>query len=136
MVLAPKAQSRPLTLSTTSDNLEPITERPGANSVVKKLHRIKTLTSLGARRQDGGIAAIARSTIILYLSGHLSLACTATGVSEDINTTAVYTSVLFKKKEWLHNGTDKVVCFQDSYLVDNPNCEPCRSGVMDPEIAT
>jgi hypothetical protein len=45
-------------------------------------------------------------------SGHLGLACTATGASEDINTTAVYTGFLFRKKEWLQNGTDEVVCFK------------------------
>jgi hypothetical protein len=48
----------------------------------------------------------------LCLSGHPGLACTATGASEDINTTAVYTDFLFRKKEWLQNGTDKVICFK------------------------
>jgi hypothetical protein len=37
---------------------------------------------------------------------------TATGASEDINTTAVYTDFLFRKKEWLQNGTDEVVWFK------------------------
>jgi hypothetical protein len=48
----------------------------------------------------------------LCLSGHPGLAYTAAGASEDINTTAVYISFLFKKKEWLQNGTDEVICFK------------------------
>jgi hypothetical protein len=40
------------------------------------------------------------------------LACTATGASEDTNTTAVYTGFLLRKKERLQNGTDEVVCFK------------------------
>jgi hypothetical protein len=34
----------------------------------------------------------------LCLSGHPGLACTAAGASEDINTTAIYTDFLFRKK--------------------------------------
>ena len=48
----------------------------------------------------------------LCLSGHPGLACTATGASEDINITTVYTDFLLGKKEWLQNDTDEIVWFQ------------------------
>jgi hypothetical protein len=111
VVLALEAQSRLFfTPSTRSDNLKPITERLSANSVLKKLQRIKNFTSLwGGRRQAGGIRAIARSTMALCLLGHPSLACTAAAASEDINTTAVYTDFLVRKKKWLQDGADEVI---------------------------
>jgi hypothetical protein len=47
----------------------------------------------------------------LCLLRYPGLIFTATGALEDINTTIIYINFLFKKKEWLQNNTDKVICF-------------------------
>jgi hypothetical protein len=65
--------------------------------------------SWGGRRQASGIRAIARSIMALCLLGHSGLACTVTGASEDINTTAVYINFLVRKKKWLQDGANEII---------------------------